>query len=145
MLLILVLCSALTGCTNRTDRDREAIASSILNRHELDIINSNYGGGENFDFEILEITNNSYDDFDAKVRLTFKGQYTGIEYWAKGNLHVELSTKSYQYTSLERSTALINAMQIENKLKEKGVEILNNALQDNNDASTIPVDTPVTY
>ena len=145
MLLILVLCSALIGCTNRTDQDREAITSSILNRHELDIINSNYGGGENCDFEILEITNNSYDDFDAKVRLKFKGQYTGIEYWAMGNLHVDLSTKGYQYTSLERSTALINAMQIENKLKEKGVEILNNALQDNNDLSTIPVDTPVTY
>lgn len=135
----------LVACNNRNDVDKQAIAEGILSKHVSEIINTNYGGGENAVYEIISLQSNTYDDFDARVRINFKGQYTGIEYWAIGELHIDLSTKKYQYTSIERSQALINAMQIENKLKEKGLEVLNNALQDsgdyNEDNSTLPADT----
>jgi hypothetical protein len=109
------------GVFQREEYNNYATILRILLKEEGTIINSNYGGGENYNFEILNVDNSSNRYFDGRVRLTFNGQYTG-------NIKVDRNNKTYSYSTIEISSGLKDALQIQNKIKENGLEVLKDVL-----------------
>jgi len=110
-----------------SESQKYELAQRYLFQYGQNIINSTYGGGENVYFTILQTYwNCSNSTFTVYVRFNFTGQFTGINYWAKGRLIVDGNSGKVNYNNTEMDPALESALKIQNIIIQEGYKILLN-------------------
>ena len=115
------------GKCSMSDKKKFALAQMYLADYEKSIIDSKYGGGENIYFDVLGIDYNcSKGVLSVLTKFSFTGQISGLNYWAKGVLTIDINTGRGNFRDTELDPALESALKIQNILTQKGLEFLLN-------------------
>ncbi len=121
----------LSACGSQmSEREQLLIAQEYLFKYEEKIIDEEYGGGVELYSEIIRTEyDRSKENLRIFVKFTFKGQYSGLNYWAKGILQVDNRSGEAKYETIAVDPKLEDALSIQNKLENeliKGIELLLN-------------------
>ena len=101
------------------------------------IVNKDFNGGENIQYQILNVQYDNSDDLLLfKLRIDFNGQWTGYNYWAEGASAYLISDNKTEYIITNVDPALTLATGFQVTIEHAAVDALNNALKSYVDQQT---------
>lgn len=96
----LILCLALVSCEPICLSKEEQLntAEEVIGANSQNIIDNKYDGGNDVGWVIENI---QYDcmktSMIARAKITFKGQYSGLSYWARGTFKIDLARETWEF------------------------------------------------
>ncbi len=111
-----------TVCLN--NQEQFSLANELVKGKMFQVVDRKYDGGNYLQYDIEQI---DYDclntTINVKARLTFEGQFSGINYWSIGIFSLNIAKKTWVFTEVSTDPLLKTALKLGEETKR---EILKN-------------------
>ncbi len=111
-----------TVCLN--EKEKLSLANELVSGKMYEVVDQKYDGGNNLQYQILQI---DYDclktEINVKTRLTFEGQFSGIQYWSVGIFSMDIANRTWVFKEISTDPLLKTAINLSEQTKR---EILKN-------------------
>ena len=115
-LFLIVGCNEV--CLN--EQEKNSLANKLVNSKIHEVVDQKYDGGNNLQYDIQEI---DYDCLNTtikvKARLTFDGQFSGINYWSIGIFSMDMAKKTWVFTEVSTDPLLKTAIKLGEETKRE--------------------------
>jgi len=121
-ILILSSLFLLIGCNEvcLNEQEKNSLANKLVRSKINEVVDQKYDGGNNLQYDIQEI---DYDCFNTtikvKARLTFDGQFSGINYWSIGVFSMDMAKKTWVFTEVSTDPLLKTALKLVEETKRE--------------------------
>lgn len=111
-----------TICLN--EKEKLSLATELVSGKMYEVVDQKYDGGNNIQYQIQQI---DYDclktEINVKARLTFEGQFSGIQYWSIGIFSMNIAKRTWVFKEISTDPLLQTALNLSEQTKR---EILKN-------------------
>ena len=111
-----------TVCLN--EKEKLSLANELVSGKMYEVVDQKYDGGNNLQYHIQQI---DYDclktEINVKTRLTFEGQFSGIQYWSVGIFSMDIADRTWVFKEISTDPLLKTAINLSEQTKR---EILKN-------------------
>lgn len=111
-----------TVCLN--EKEKLSLANELVSGKMYEVVDQKYDGGNNLQYQIQQI---DYDclktEINVKTRLTFEGQFSGIQYWSVGIFSMDIANRTWVFKEISTDPLLKTAINLSEQTKR---EILKN-------------------
>ncbi len=111
-----------TVCLN--EKEKLSLANELVSGKMYEVVDQKYDGGNNLQYQIQQI---DYDclktEINVKTRLTFEGQFSGIQYWSVGIFSMDIAKRTWVFKEINTDPLLKTALNLSEQTKR---EILKN-------------------
>ena len=121
-ILILSSLFLLIGCNEvcLNEQEKNSLANKLVRSKINEVVDQKYDGGNNLQYDIQEI---DYDCFNTtikvKTRLTFDGQFSGINYWSIGIFSMDMAKKTWVFTEVSTDPLLKTVLKLGEETKRE--------------------------
>jgi hypothetical protein len=109
-------------CLN--EKEKLSLATELVSGKMYEVVDQKYDGGNNVQYQIQQI---DYDclktEINVKTRLTFEGQFSGIQYWSVGIFSMDIANRTWVFKEISTDPLLKTAINLSEQTKR---EILKN-------------------